>query len=140
MSLELDAVEIALGEDVYTLTPTLRAMTTINQRFGSFTAASRAVIEANFEAVVAIIRLGAGLSEKEARALPEAVFAQGLVTLLEPVSKYLTLLSLGGRWSAGDDIADVEGNDSQRKSGGPTSTAKAPAGSAGRRAKSSTAT
>ncbi|RYG96816.1 MAG: hypothetical protein EON57_14570 [Alphaproteobacteria bacterium] len=48
--------------------------------------------------IVAVIALGLGVSQaREVQALAEKIYSTGLTDLVEPVTKFLTIIANGGR-------------------------------------------
>lgn len=96
-------VEIDLGGEVVTLKPTLSAMQRIDRHFGSIREAINQVGQLSFDAVAFVITAGAGLSGKDARDLPEQVFAAGVMRVAGKAAEYLALLlNPTGKQSVGD--------------------------------------
>jgi hypothetical protein len=90
----LGEVDIKLGEDTHTLRCTVRAWEEINALFGSYTEAYRQLATLNSAAYISIVAAGLGKPPKE---IKSAVYAAGMSDLVGPLTKYLTLLSNGGR-------------------------------------------
>lgn len=85
-------VDIELDGETLTLKPTLAAMQKINKQCGSIRAAITHAYNVDFDVVVAVIAAGAGIGQREAKDLPEKVFAAGVVNLAPAVSEFLGML------------------------------------------------
>lgn len=110
-------VSVTLNGEELVLKPTLRAMTMISRQFSGLAEARRQLVSENIDAVVYILRTGAGLSDKEARGLDEKVFQNGITAdLLVPLIRYVAIVGNGGKplpddpASASDDEAASRGN------------------------------
>ena len=94
------AVEVAIvvgGEERF-LRPTLRAAIAVNRRFDGFVGALRKVHDLDLEAITQII--AAGLDKRDPDDLTdlrEQLFAHGVALLVEPTSRFVEVLSYGGR-------------------------------------------
>ena len=115
--LNIGDVPVMIDGEQRVLKPTLRAISMISTQFGGIAKARDLLIAQDFNATVAITRHGLNLSDKDAKALPEQIFATGLTTdLLLPLIRYLAILANGGKpppddpVDAGDDGASTEGN------------------------------
>lgn len=96
-------IDVDLGGEVYTLTPTVTAIQKIDRQFGGLRAAMQQVAGLSPDAACAIIAAGAGLGQRQAQALPGLVFAAGIVNVAGPVSEYLmALLNPSGEEPAGE--------------------------------------
>jgi len=90
-------VDVTLGGETLTLKPTLDALTRIERRFGSVRVAAQNVADLQLDAVVQIIAVATNMSKTDLKELPEAVFAEGIVNVVAPVSEFLmTLLNPAG--------------------------------------------
>ena len=85
-------VTVKLGDEEFTLQPTLKAVRAIESRFGGLRGASGALHAVGVDAVAFIIAAGAGLEGKAAEALPEKVWQEGVAGLTPPVTRYLGAL------------------------------------------------
>ncbi len=90
-------VEIELDSETVTLRPSLKAAQNISRMKGGVMAAVEAVGRFDFDVLVNVIALGIGAEGKEARELPEKVYATGMADLVTPVITYLTTIANGGR-------------------------------------------
>lgn len=90
-------VEIELDGEVVVLRPNLKAAQNISRAKGGIMAAVEAVGRFDFDVMVNVIGLGIGAEGKDARELPEKVYATGMADLVAPVINYLTILANGGR-------------------------------------------
>jgi len=97
-SLGAGNVTITLDGDEVTLRPSLKAAQTISKQAGGIIAAIHAVGRFDFETIVSVVALGLGVSQaKEVQSLAEKVYSTGITDLVEPVTKYLTIIANGGR-------------------------------------------
>lgn len=107
MSIEsLGEVETPYG----TLRCTLRAWENLNTYFGSYGEAYRRITAMDAAAVVKVISEGSGRKFDDVK---NDVFKGGLTGLVEPIGKYILMLSNGGKMpdegKAGDDDNKGEG-------------------------------
>jgi hypothetical protein len=86
------SVTVELAEQTLTLQPTPNALIEIDRRFGSVTQALEAMSNPSLENVTFIIAVGAGVGQKDRKALSEEVFWTGLRHLSAPVVNYLIAL------------------------------------------------
>jgi hypothetical protein len=97
-SLGAGNVTITLDGEEVVLRPSLKAAQTISKQSGGIIAAVQAVGGFDFETIVSVIALGLGVSQgREVQALAEKVYATGLTDLVEPVTRFLTIVANGGR-------------------------------------------
>ena len=101
-------VDIKLAGEPVTLNCTLEAAMGINKFFGGLYAAHNRILAGDMEALVTVIRHGAGMNAKEAEALPARVFLTGVINLTTPLTRFVTLLADGGRVIEKDDPAAGE--------------------------------
>ncbi|ARB26227.1 hypothetical protein HX787_20200 [Pseudomonas tolaasii] len=85
-------VEIRLGEETYTLTPTLSAVRAIEAHFGGLRGASQAISSLSIEGCAVIIAGGAGLSGKAAAPISEQVWQEGVLEVATQLNAYLVAL------------------------------------------------
>jgi len=83
---------ITVGDETYELKPTLAAVRSIEARYGGLRGAAQALHNMSVDAVAYIIASGAGLSETQAKVLPEQVWQHGAVELIPAVNAYLSAL------------------------------------------------
>lgn len=94
------ATEVAVvisGEERF-LRPTLRAAIAVSRRFGGFLAAFQKIGGLDLEAATHIV--AAGLDKRdpdEIKEIEKAVFEHGVALLVEPLSRFVEILSNGGR-------------------------------------------
>lgn len=86
-------VDVTVCGDVHTMKPTLKAMDKIQSRWpdglrGAISASSGL----GARDLAFIIAAGAGIGQRDAKDLAEAVFEEGTVRVAAPVMEYLTLL------------------------------------------------
>lgn len=97
-SLGAGNVVITLDGEETVLRPSLKAAQTISKQSGGIIAAVQAVSRFDFETIVSVIALGTGVSQaREVQALAEKVYSSGLTDLVEPVTRFLTIVANGGR-------------------------------------------
>jgi hypothetical protein len=92
MSLGHGEVTVELGEEVFELRPTLKAMKKIQARFGGLRGAMEALSQLNVETIAAIISAGANATPRELGDIEEAVFALGIAGATEQVVPFITKL------------------------------------------------
>lgn len=87
-------VELELGDEVYTLKPTLNACEKIEARWGSIISACRDAEAMKFSNadIALVVMAGAGLGQRQLQQIRQAVFDAGQVTVLAGVAPYLSLL------------------------------------------------
>lgn len=91
-------VDITLDGETVTLRPTLRAAQTISKQSGGIMSAVQAVGRFDLEVMTSVIALGLNVTTpREISDLAEKVWSTGMADLVEPVTRYLTILANGGR-------------------------------------------
>lgn len=90
-------VEIELEGETCVLKPSLKACTALSRMRGGISNTVRAVGDLDFDAMVTVIGLGLGLSDKELKDLPEKVYETGLPELSGPLIRYLSNVANGGK-------------------------------------------
>lgn len=91
-------VEVELWGEIVTLRPTLRAAQTLSKQNGGLMAAVQAVGRFDLEVMTSVIALGLNVTApREVNDLAERVWSTGMAELVEPVSRFLTILANGGR-------------------------------------------
>jgi hypothetical protein len=91
-------VDIMLDGQTVTLRPTLRAAQTISKQSGGILSALQAVGKFDLEVMTSIIALGLNVTTpREINDLAEKVWSTGMADLVEPVTRFLTILANGGR-------------------------------------------
>ena len=91
-------VDLDLGGETVTLRPTLRAAQAISKQNGGIMAAVQAIARFDLEVMTAVISLGLNITTpREINDLAEKVWSTGMADLVEPVTRYLTILANGGR-------------------------------------------
>lgn len=91
-------VAVVIGGKEYFLRPTLRAAIAVSRRFGGFIAAFQKVGALDLEAAVQIV--AAGLDKRDPddiEAIERQVFEHGVSLLVEPLGRFVEILSNGGR-------------------------------------------
>ena len=85
-------VDIKLGDETYTLTPTLGAVRAIEAHFGGLRGASQAINALSIDGCAVIIAGGAGLKGKAAEAVAEQVWQAGVLDVSVQMNAYLVAL------------------------------------------------
>ncbi len=108
-------VEVTVGEEIFTLKPTLKAMKAIEGRFGGILPAMQSVGSANLSAICFIIAIGTGVNLAKKGAvdpIEEAVFEAGLAEVGGQVMPYLTgFLNPTGKTEAELEAQAESGNE-----------------------------
>jgi len=108
-------VDVTVGEETFTLKPTLKAMKAIEGRFGGILPAMQSVGAANLSTVCFIIAVGAGVNLTKKGALDpieEAVFEAGLNEVGSQVIPYLSgFLNPAGKTDAELEAQVESGNE-----------------------------
>jgi len=102
-------VSLALGDDTYILRPTLNAIRTLSRAHGGLRPALQTLFNQEFDGVVSIIKIGAGVPDRDEKALAAKVYAAGMndATLM-PLVEYLKVLMNGGKAPPPDDAPPAE--------------------------------
>jgi len=105
------SVDVEIGDETYTLRPTLNAMDKIGKQWpGGIGEALNGVSGLGARELAFVIAAGAGIGARLAKDLPEQIFAAGTVHLAAPVIEYLTLLiNPTGRDADEESEEDPEG-------------------------------
>ena len=108
-------VEVTVGEETFTLKPTLKAMKAIEGRFGGILPAMQSVGSANLSAISFIIAIGTGVNLAKKGAvdpIEEAVFEAGLAEVGGQVMPYLSgFLNPTGKTEAELEAQAESGNE-----------------------------
>lgn len=98
-------VDLELDGETVTLEPTLAALQAIDRHFGSVRSAAQACADLQLRALCTVIAAGTGRKPSEAKTFEPAVYSEGLVNVVGPVTEYLVaLMDPSGRGPAeGDD-------------------------------------
>ncbi|WP_277592983.1 hypothetical protein [Pseudomonas chlororaphis] len=83
---------ITLVDENYELLPTLAAVRSIEARFGGLRGASQAINALSVDGCAAIVVAGAGLTGKDADAVPEKVWQAGVLEVSVTLNGYLSAL------------------------------------------------
>lgn len=107
-------VEVTLAgfPNPLTLTPSLKAATTLSRRYGGLKELVEHIQAMDIEAFIAIIGASAGLAEAGMTKLPEAVYETGVMNLSLPLTKFCVALANGGRPMDGSAVASGGSNPS----------------------------
>ena len=108
-------VEVTLGDEVFTLKPTLKAMKAIENRFGGIFPAIQSVGTANLSSIAFVVAIGTGvnLAKKDAATpIEEAVFEEGISSAGNQVLPYLQgFLNPAGKSEAELEAQAESGNE-----------------------------
>ena len=85
-------VTVTLGDEEFTLTPTLKAVRAIESRFGGLRGASQTITALSVDGCAIILAAGAGLDDKAAKAVPEKIWLHGVLDASTQLNKYLVAL------------------------------------------------
>lgn len=104
-------VELELDGETVTLKPTFRACSAITKMSDrKMSGVFNDVANLDMDVMAAVVALGLGLEGKDAKAIPEKVWRTGLVNLVDPLTRYLVIVSNGGRPldDGGEEDADPQ--------------------------------
>lgn len=100
-------VQIELGGEEVILKPSLHATLQLSRQQGGIVGAINKVGQLDMDTFVAAISLGLNLKNtRDQRDLAEKVYKTGMVDLVAPVTKYLTILANGGKPPRESEDAD----------------------------------
>lgn len=99
-------VTLQLGDDDFTLRPTLKACMSLSNQRGGVTAMVQRCLDFEFDAIHSVIV--AGMDGKTSRDMPELIFKTGLVNLAAPCIKFLNNVANGGRPLGEEDEGDKD--------------------------------
>ncbi len=85
-------VDIKLGDETFTLKPTLGAVRAIEAHFGGLRGASQAINALSIDGCAVIIAGGAGLTGRDAEAVAEQVWQAGVLDVSVQLNAYLVAL------------------------------------------------
>lgn len=85
-------VTVKLGDEVFTLQPTLKAVRVIESRFGGLRGASQTINALSVEGCAIILAAGAGLEGKAAEAVTEKVWQEGVLEVSTQLNAYVVAL------------------------------------------------
>jgi len=85
-------IKVTVGDDVYTMVPTLGAVRAIEAHFGGLRGASQTVNALSVDGCARIVAAGAALSEKDAEDLAEKVWQAGVLEVSVQLNAYLVAL------------------------------------------------
>ena len=89
---------VSLDGEELVLRPTMRAMTQISRQYGGLAKARQLLVDENIDAIAFISRLGAGMSDRDAKDLGERIYRNGVTAeLLVPLIKFVAILGNGGK-------------------------------------------
>lgn len=98
-------VTVKLGDEEFTLQPTLKAVRAIEIRFGGLRGASQAIVALSVDGCAIILAAGAGLEGKAAESIAEKVWRHGVLDVSTQLDKYLAALYNPRGGDAGNDQA-----------------------------------
>lgn len=101
-------VEIDLNGERVVLRPTPNVLRVLSKRYGGFQPLLASLSSLDFDAFVTVIAVGAGIEGKGVRELENKVYEAGLISLLGDVSKFVVIVSNGGRPLDEDAERDAE--------------------------------
>ena len=111
----LGEVPITLDGDEIVLRPTMRAMTQISRTYGGLAKARTEIAQENIDAIAYVIRVGAGMNDRDAKDLGDRIFATGTADMIVPLIRYVAILGNGGKPLEGDDeVDDADAGGSRR--------------------------
>lgn len=90
-------VEITLDGEKHVLRPTLGAAQAVSRGLDGFMNAIRKLSAYDIDAITFVIQHGLGMSDRDAKDLPETVYASGIHDLVAPTIQFVNLLANGGR-------------------------------------------
>lgn len=85
-------VTVTVGDDTYTLTPTLGAVRAIEAQLGGLMGAVDATRQHSVTACACVIAAGAGLSPQQAAELPEKIWQAGILSVGIQLVPYVAAL------------------------------------------------
>lgn len=85
-------VTVMLGDEEFTLRPTLKAVRAIESRLGGLRGASQTINAVSVDGCAIILAAGADLEGKAAEAIPEKVWQAGVVGVSVQLNAYLAAL------------------------------------------------
>lgn len=97
MPTEPATVTLTLGSTPYTLRPTYDASRILNRLAGGMLPLIRSVSNVDGDMMTMIVAAGMGAKGKAVEDIGRAVFEHGLEDLVDPLTRYLTLICNGGR-------------------------------------------
>jgi hypothetical protein len=91
-------ITVSLNGNDLTLRTTPRAGLQISRQYGGLAKARQQLVDENIDAIVFILRLGSGMSDRDAKDLGDRVYRNGITAdLLVPLIKYVAMLGNGGK-------------------------------------------
>ena len=91
-------VTVTLGRDTYVLKQTLQTFTGLNRLFGGFGPLIRHLVDQDIDAILGVIRVGAGLQGRASEILPRRLQAEGLTAdLIVELIRYVDMAANGGK-------------------------------------------
>jgi hypothetical protein len=85
-------VTVKLGDEEFTLQPTLKAVRAIENRFGGLRGASQTINALSVEGCAIILAAGAGLEGKAAEDVTEKVWQAGVLEVSTQLNAYIVAL------------------------------------------------
>ncbi|MBI1207507.1 MAG: hypothetical protein GC191_09505 [Azospirillum sp.] len=101
-------VVITLDGQEVTLKPSLGAFTVLSSRYETYGELLRLLAAGNVPAIIQVLRQGLGLTDAQAKRLPNQLFSTGVSDLIDPVSDYVFRLFNAGKSPAEVMAAQAE--------------------------------
>jgi len=102
-------VVVSINGEEKVLRPTLRALTMISAQYNGLAKARELIVAQDFAAAVFIIRHGLNLNDREAKALPDDIYENGLTAdLLIPLLRFVGVLANGGKPMPDDPVDELQ--------------------------------
>lgn len=109
---------VTLNGDAILLRPTMRAATQLSRLYGGLAKVRAELVAENFDAVVATLRLGAAMTDRDARDLGERVYENGLTgELLVGLIKFVAMLGNGGKPLPEEPVDNATGDNAGNAAG-----------------------
>lgn len=102
-------IEISLPgfERPIILKPNANAGIRLSRKFGGIRPLADRVAAYDFEAIIEVVAVAGGVTDKGMTKLPDAVFAAGVMNLAVPVTRFLLALANSGRPSVNTDTDEA---------------------------------
>lgn len=107
MSLNEGEVTVTLGRDTYVLKQTLKTFTGLNALYNGFHPLQLRLMNQDADAIIAVVKVGAGLQGRDAELLPRRLYAAGInKEILRPLIEYVNMAANGGKPVVEDQITE----------------------------------
>jgi hypothetical protein len=90
-------VTIHLVDEDVVLVPSARALRTLRQQYGGLNAVIQGMSQMRDDVMVDVIAAGTNAKPDQRKALPDAVYEQGLIDLLPKLTRFVMILGNGGK-------------------------------------------